>query len=81
MTEQATAPAQPAATPQHQSQFRAPKGVAEYFPPESTAFLAVREALSAPARRAGYGYAELPVFEDTALFVRGVGESTDFVSK
>jgi histidyl-tRNA synthetase len=61
--------------------FQAPKGVPEYFPPDSAAFLAVREALAAPARRAGYGYVELPVFEDTALYVRGVGESTDVVSK
>ena len=61
--------------------FQAPKGVPEYFPPASAAFLAVREALSAPARRAGYAYIELPVFEDTGLFVRGVGESTDVVSK
>ena len=60
---------------------QAPKGVPEYFPPDSAAFLAVREALAAPARLAGYGYMELPVFEDTALFVRGVGESTDVVSK
>jgi histidyl-tRNA synthetase len=61
--------------------FQAPKGVPEYFPPESAAFLAVRDALAAPARLAGYGYIELPVFEDTGLFVRGVGESTDVVSK
>jgi histidyl-tRNA synthetase len=63
------------------STLQAPKGIPEYFPPESAAFLAVRDGLSAPARRAGYGYIELPVFEDTALFVRGVGESTDVVSK
>ncbi|MDO8307840.1 MAG: histidine--tRNA ligase [Actinomycetota bacterium] len=63
------------------TRFSAPKGVPEYFPPESAAFLAVREALSEPARRAGYGYVELPMFEDTALFVHGVGESTDVVSK
>lgn len=62
-------------------EFQAPKGVPEYYPPESAAFLAVRDALAAPARRAGYGYIELPVFEDTTLFVRGVGESTDVVSK
>ncbi len=60
---------------------QAPKGVPEYFPPRSTAFLEVREALAAPARLAGYGYVELPVFEDTALYVRGVGESTDVVAK
>ena len=59
----------------------APKGVPEYLPPASAAFLAVRDALSIPARLAGYGYVELPVFEDTALYVRGVGESTDVVSK
>lgn len=62
-------------------EFHAPKGVPEYVPPRSGAFLAVREALAYPARHAGYGYIELPVFEDTALFVRGVGESTDVVSK
>lgn len=61
--------------------FQAPKGVAEYVPPRSDDFLAVREALSLPARNAGYRYIELPVFEDTALFARGVGESTDVVSK
>ncbi len=60
---------------------QAPKGIPEYYPPESAEFLAVREGLAAPARRAGYGYIELPVFEDTALYVRGVGESTDVVSK
>jgi histidyl-tRNA synthetase len=63
------------------SSFQAPKGVPEYYPPDSEGFLAVREALTAPARRAGYGYIELPVFEDTGLFVRGVGESTDVVAK
>ena len=41
----------------------------------------MREAIAAPLRLAGYGYAETPVFEDTALFERGVGESTDVVSK
>ena len=61
--------------------FQAPKGVPEYFGARGGSFLAVREALSRPAMLAGYGYAELPVFEDTGLFVRGVGESTDGVSK
>ena len=61
--------------------FQAPKGVPEYFGAQAAAFLAVREALSRPAALAGYCYAELPVFEDTGLFVRGVGESTDVVSK
>ncbi|MFM2438954.1 MAG: hypothetical protein RLZ55_1779 [Actinomycetota bacterium] len=62
-------------------QFRAPKGVAEYVGSDAAGFAAVREALAGAAGLAGYGMIELPVFEDTALFVRGVGESTDVVSK
>ncbi len=61
--------------------FQAPKGVSEYIPPRSAAYEFVRDQLCAPARSAGYDYMELPVFEDTALFARGVGESTDIVTK
>jgi len=61
--------------------FQAPKGVSEYIPPRSAIFEFVLEQLSLPAKRAGYKYMELPVFEDTALFARGVGESTDIVTK
>ncbi len=60
---------------------QAPKGVSEYFPPRSKLFEFVRQSLIAPARSAGYQLMELPVFEDTELFTRGVGESTDVVSK
>lgn len=63
------------------STFSAPKGVLEYYPPTSAAFLAVRDTLMASAQRAGYGYIELPIFEDTGLYRRGVGESTDVVTK
>ena len=63
------------------SEFQAPKGVPDYLPPESAEFVAVRDGLLTAARRAGYGDIELPIFEDTALFARGVGESTDVVSK
>jgi histidyl-tRNA synthetase len=63
------------------TEFQAPKGVPDYLPPESAQFVAVRDGLLDAARRAGYGDIELPIFEDTALFARGVGESTDVVSK
>jgi histidyl-tRNA synthetase len=62
-------------------QFQAPKGVPDYFPPRSNSFLAVQNAIGHAATLAGYGYVELPVFEDVNLFVRGIGESTDVVSK
>ena len=61
--------------------FTAPKGTFDILPPDSAVFLTTREALAAPVRHAGYGYIETPVFEDTALFTRGVGESTDIVTK
>ncbi|KOU15226.1 histidyl-tRNA synthetase [Streptomyces sp. WM6372] len=51
------------------------------LPPRSAAFLAVREAISAPLKNSGYGYVETPGFENVELFSRGVGESTDIVSK
>ena len=66
---------------QKKTSFSGPKGVPDYVPPGSARFVAVRDAITDSARRAGYGYIELPVFEDTELFARGVGESTDVVSK
>jgi histidyl-tRNA synthetase len=63
------------------STFSAPKGVPDYVPPQSSEFVAVRDGLTRAARLAGYGHIELPIFEDTGLFARGVGESTDVVSK
>lgn len=61
--------------------FKAPKGTYDVTPPFSALWLKVRDSLSTPPRNSGYGYIETPIFEDTALFVRGVGESTDVVSK
>lgn len=63
------------------STFTAPKGTYDLIPPDSSVFLAVREAISAPLKRAGYGYIETPGFESVELFSRGVGESTDIVTK
>ena len=54
------------------STFSAPKGIPDYVPPNSAEFVAVHEGLLAAARNAGYGHIELPIFEDTGLFARGV---------
>ncbi|ADK28958.1 histidine--tRNA ligase [Corynebacterium pseudotuberculosis] len=59
----------------------APKGVPDYIPPVSPAFLGVRDTFAHQAHLAGYEHIELPVFEETTLFARGVGESTDVVTK
>ncbi|MFE5794100.1 histidine--tRNA ligase [Streptomyces sp. NPDC056503] len=63
------------------STFQAPKGTYDLIPPRSAVFLAVRDAISTQVRNAGYGYVETPGFEDVNLFARGVGESTDIVTK
>jgi histidyl-tRNA synthetase len=61
--------------------FQAPKGVSEYLPPRGALFDEAREAFAESARRACYGHVETAVFEETSLFVRGVGESSDVVRK
>lgn len=59
----------------------APKGVPDYLPPQSAAFYKVRDTMVQQAHLSGFQHIELPIFEDTTLFARGVGESTDVVSK
>ena len=54
---------------------QAPKGTYDLLPPRSEAFARVVDTYADAARRAGYGYVSTPVFEDTALFRRGVGEA------
>ncbi|NBO46222.1 MAG: histidine--tRNA ligase, partial [Actinobacteria bacterium] len=61
--------------------FQAPKGTYDVLPPRSALFMAVVEALTSRLMRAGYEHVQTPMFEDTALFERGVGESTDVVQK
>ncbi|MYX10020.1 histidine--tRNA ligase [Streptomyces sp. SID8375] len=63
------------------STFKAPKGTYDLIPPQSATYLAVREAIAAPLKNSGYGYIETPGFESVELFARGVGESTDIVTK
>ena len=61
--------------------FRAPKGTYDVTAPFSELWLAVKDALSRSSLLSGFDYIETPIFEDTALFIRGVGESTDVVNK
>lgn len=61
--------------------FKAPKGTYDVVAPFSVTWLQVKSALSKAAELSGFDYIETPIFEDTALFVRGVGQSTDVVNK
>jgi histidyl-tRNA synthetase len=61
--------------------FKAPRGTFDVLPEQQ----AVRRQIGDVARRrleaAGYGRMDTPIFEETDLFARGVGESTDIVQK
>ena len=61
--------------------FKAPRGTFDVLPEGQP----VRQRIERTAREmleaAGYGRIDTPAFEDTGLFARGVGESTDIVQK
>ena len=61
--------------------FEAPKGTFDHLPPASGARAEVERIMLEQARLAGYQPIETPMFEDTAVFARGVGEATDVVQK
>jgi histidyl-tRNA synthetase len=61
--------------------FQAPRGTFDVLPAESVRRARVYAAAATLFDRAGYGRVETPVFEDTELFARSVGESTDIVQK
>ena len=61
--------------------YRAPRGTADILPEEQRYWHYVEAGARAMARRFGYGRLETPVFENTDLFVRGVGQGTDIVEK
>jgi histidyl-tRNA synthetase len=63
------------------SRHQAPKGTFDVLPGDEAARSAVTHATAARLGGAGYGRVETPIFEDTGLFERGVGESTDIVRK
>jgi len=60
---------------------RTPKGTFDVLPAEEASRAAVTHATAAALGGAGYGRIETPIFEDTGLFERGVGDSTDIVRK
>ncbi len=60
---------------------QAPRGTFDVLPEQAAARGAVEDAARRVLERAGYRRVETPVFEDTELFARGVGEATDIVQK
>jgi histidyl-tRNA synthetase len=63
------------------SKFQAPRGTFDVLPAQARARERLQHAAAAIFARAGYEPIATPVFEDTDLFERGVGRSTDIVRK
>jgi histidyl-tRNA synthetase len=61
--------------------FRAPRGTRDVLPAERAAFLRLERIGAELAARYGYHPIETPLFEQTAVFERGVGAITDIVEK
>src|SRR5688572_16690886 len=61
--------------------FKAPRGTRDLLPPETAAWTRLERVAAELAARYGYGRIETPMFEQTAVFERGVGEVTDIVEK
>jgi histidyl-tRNA synthetase len=60
---------------------QAPRGTFDVLPADARRRAELERAYDDILGRAGYETIETPVFEDTELFARGVGEATDIVRK
>lgn len=61
--------------------YRSVKGTRDLFPPESDRWNEAERIARETFGSRGYGEVRTPVLEDTALFARSVGETTDIVHK
>ena len=61
--------------------FRAPRGTRDVLPAERAQFIRLERIGADLAARYGYRPIETPLFEQTAVFERGVGAVTDIVEK
>ncbi len=60
---------------------KAVRGTRDLLPPETALWNRIESTARSVFARYNFGEIRTPVFEDTALFARGVGEETDIVSK
>ncbi len=63
------------------STLKAVRGTRDLLPPETELWNRVEETARSVFARYNFGEIRTPVFEDTSLFARSVGEETDIVSK
>jgi histidyl-tRNA synthetase len=62
-------------------QFRAPRGTRDLLPDEAARFARFADVARGLTERYGYRPIDTPIFEQAAVFERGIGEVTDVVEK
>jgi len=62
-------------------QLKAPRGTYDILPDDSNKWQYIEKVMKKTAETFGYKEIRTPIFEQTELFERGVGESTDIVTK
>src|ERR1700749_457383 len=63
------------------STLKAVRGTRDLLPPETALWSRIEATARQVFARYNFGEIRTPIFEDTSLFARGVGEETDIVSK
>lgn len=61
--------------------YRSLRGMVDKFPPESDIMRYIEERSRVIFKIFGYGEIRTPLLEETALFIRSIGDSTDIVEK
>ena len=61
--------------------YRAPRGTADILPEEQAYWRYIEEKVAYICQLYGYERIETPIFEETQLFVKGTGDTTDIVQK
>ena len=58
-----------------------PRGTNDFLPEDTAKWQYIEKLLREICRQFGYAELRTPIFEETALFLRGVGDTTDIVQK
>jgi histidyl-tRNA synthetase len=69
------------ASPMAATAYQAPRGTQDILPEDAPYWQLVESEARHQARLANYGEIRTPTFEETAVFLRGVGATTDIVEK
>ena len=71
----------PKLNPRTKKTFQAPRGMRDILPQEQVYWERIKQVIKNLARAYGFGQIETPILEETDLFIKGTGATTDIVEK